>query len=95
MLAAEPGVEVLNDVVLNQVLVRFPASSGPSGTAADHDARTRRVIDAVQQDGTCWVGGSVWRDQAVMRVSVSSAATTDDDVTKSVAAIIRAARAVR
>lgn len=89
-LGAEPGVAILNDVVLNQVLVRFLAASGAD---ADHDARTRAVIAAVQQDGTCWLGGSVWRGQAVMRISVSNAATTVDDVDRSVDAILRAARA--
>ena len=91
-LGAEPGVAILNDVVLNQVLVRFLAASGAD---ADHDARTRAVIAAVQQDGTCWLGGSVWRGQAVMRISVSNAATTADDVERSVEAILRAARTHR
>jgi glutamate/tyrosine decarboxylase-like PLP-dependent enzyme len=89
LLSAEPGIVVLNDVVLNQVLVRFLA---PSGRDDDHDARTRAVIAAVQEDATCWVGGSVWRNQAVMRISVSNFATTDADVTASAAAIIAAAR---
>ena len=88
-LSAEAGVRVLNDVVLNQVLVRFLA---PSGVDADHDARTRAVIAAVQKDGTCWLGGSTWRDQAVMRISVSDHATTDQDVDRSIDAILRAAR---
>ncbi len=90
LLSAEPGVVVLNDVVLNQVLVRFLAASGRD---EDHDARTRAVIAAVQRDGTCWLGGSTWRRQAVMRISVSNFATTDDDVTVSAAAILAAARA--
>jgi glutamate/tyrosine decarboxylase-like PLP-dependent enzyme len=90
LLAAEPGVEILNDVVLNQVLVRF---LDPSGRAEDHDARTRAVIAAVQQDGTCWLGGSTWRDKAVMRISVSNFATSDGDVEASVGAIIAASRA--
>ena len=81
---------VLNDVVLNQVLVRFLA---PSGRDEDHDARTRAVIAAVQEDGTCWVGGSTWRRQAVMRISVSNHATTAHDVLQSAAAMLRAARA--
>ena len=81
---------MLNAVVLNQVLVRFLA---PSGLDQDHDARTRAVIAAVQEDGTCWVGGSSWRGQAVMRISVSNHATTADDVTKSATAMLRAARA--
>ncbi|MEP7203109.1 MAG: aminotransferase class V-fold PLP-dependent enzyme [Ilumatobacteraceae bacterium] len=89
MLSAEPGIVVLNDVVLNQVLVRF---LDPSGNDADHDARTRSVIAAVQRDGTCWLGGSSWRDQAVMRISISNFATTDADVTASVAAIVAASR---
>ena len=87
-LSAVPGIVILNDVVLNQVLVRFLA---PSGVDVDHDARTRGVIAAVQRDGTCWLGGSTWRGQAVMRISVSSAATTTDDVDASVDAILRAA----
>jgi glutamate/tyrosine decarboxylase-like PLP-dependent enzyme len=90
LLSAEPGVELLNDVVLNQVLLRFHS---PTGREEDHDARTRAVIQAVQDDGTCWIGGSTWRNMAVMRISVSSAATTDDDVTASCAAVITAARA--
>ena len=89
VLAAEPGVVVLNDVVLNQVLVRF---LDPSGREEDHDTRTRAVIAKVQLDGTCWLGGSTWRDQAVMRISVSNFATTDADVEASTAAILAAAR---
>jgi glutamate/tyrosine decarboxylase-like PLP-dependent enzyme len=89
LLAAEPGVVVLNDVVLNQVLVRFLA---PSHRDEDHDARTRAVIAAVQQDGTCWLGGATWRNQAVMRISVSNYMTTDDDVSASVESILSAAR---
>ena len=92
LLSAEPGIVVLNDVVLNQALVRF---LDPSGRDEDHDARTRAVIAAVQDDGTCWVGGSVWRNQTVMRISVSNFATTDADVTASAAAIISAARRPR
>jgi glutamate/tyrosine decarboxylase-like PLP-dependent enzyme len=91
VLAAEPGVRVLNDVVLNQVLVRFLA---PSGVESDHDARTRAVIAAVQQDATCWLGGSSWRNQAVMRISVSDHATTDDDVEQALSAILRATRRI-
>jgi glutamate/tyrosine decarboxylase-like PLP-dependent enzyme len=87
VLGAQPGIEVLNDVVLNQVLVRF---LDPSGRDEDHDARTRAVISKVQEDGTCWLGGSTWRNQAVMRISVSNFATTDADVDASVAAILAA-----
>src|SRR6188472_3599087 len=61
-LTAVAGVEVLNEVVLNQVLVRFLAPDG------DHDARTRRVIEHVQHDGTCWMSGTTWRGLAAMRI---------------------------
>ena len=83
-LAREPGVEVLNDVVLNQVLVRFLDPVG------DHDARTRGVIRRVQEDGTCWLGGTVWQGKAAMRISVSNWSTTEEDVDRSVAAILEA-----
>jgi glutamate/tyrosine decarboxylase-like PLP-dependent enzyme len=78
------GFEVLNEVVLNQVLVSF-------GT----DAETRQVIEAVQLDGTCWCGGTVWHGRAAMRISVSNWSTTRADVERSVAAIVRAAREPR
>ena len=81
-LAAE-GFEILNDVVLNQVLVRF-----------GDDATTRRVIAAVQAEGTCWCGGSFWQGKAAMRISVSSWRTTDEDRERSLSAIIRIARQV-
>jgi glutamate/tyrosine decarboxylase-like PLP-dependent enzyme len=84
-LAQEPGVEVLNDVVLNQVLVRFIDPGG------DHDARTRAVVKAVQEDGTCWLGGTTWQGKAAMRISVSNWSTTAEDVQRSVAAILHAA----
>jgi glutamate/tyrosine decarboxylase-like PLP-dependent enzyme len=81
----EPGVEVLNDVVLNQVLVRFLDPGG------DHDARTRAVVGAVQEDGICWLGGTTWQGKAAMRISVSNWSTTEEDVERSIAAILRAA----
>jgi glutamate/tyrosine decarboxylase-like PLP-dependent enzyme len=84
-LAAEPGIAILNDVVLNQVLVRF----------GDDDERTRAVIAAVQEDGTCWAGGTTWHGVAAMRISVSSWATTNDDIDRSAEAIIRCASALR
>jgi glutamate/tyrosine decarboxylase-like PLP-dependent enzyme len=84
-LAKEPGVEVLADVVLNQVLVRFPDPGG------DHDGRTRAVVRAVQEDGTCWLGGTTWQGKAAMRISVSNWSTISEDVDRSVAAILRAA----
>jgi glutamate/tyrosine decarboxylase-like PLP-dependent enzyme len=84
-LTQESGVEVLNDVVLNQVLVRFLDPGG------DHDARTRDVVKAVQEDGTCWLGGTTWQGKAAMRISVSNWSTTAEDVDRSVAAILHAA----
>jgi len=77
----EAGFEVLNDVVLNQVLVSF-------GDAA----RTREVIAALQQDGTCWCGTTQWQGRTAMRISVCSWATQDEDVQKSLEAMLRAAR---
>jgi glutamate/tyrosine decarboxylase-like PLP-dependent enzyme len=88
-----PGVTILNDVVLNQVLVRFtPPSGGRSD--ADADDFTRRVIAAVQADGTCWLGGTTWHGMAAMRISVSNWSTTEADADASVAAIRRCAAAV-
>jgi glutamate/tyrosine decarboxylase-like PLP-dependent enzyme len=84
-LAAAEGVEVLNEVVLNQVLVRFRAGDG------DHDAHTRRVVERVQQDGTCWMSGTTWQGRAAMRISVSNWSTDEADVDRSVAAILRCA----
>jgi glutamate/tyrosine decarboxylase-like PLP-dependent enzyme len=89
-LQGEPGVEILNDVVLNQVLVRFQ----PSGPG-DVDAATREVIARVQADGTCWLGGTVWHGMAAMRISVSNWSTGEEDVDASAAAILRAWRSVR
>jgi glutamate/tyrosine decarboxylase-like PLP-dependent enzyme len=77
---AAAGHRVLNEVVLNQVLVSF----------GDRDS-TRRVIAAIQADGTCWCGGTVWQEQTAMRISISSWATTDDDVERSLRAMLRAA----
>lgn len=74
------GYEVLNDVVLNQVLVSF-----------GDDERTRAVIDALQKDGVCWCGGTVWKGRAAMRISVSGWATTEADVELSLDAMLRAA----
>jgi len=74
------GYEILNEVTLNQVLVSFGS-----------DEATRRVIAAIQKDGTCWCGGTVWHGRAAMRISVSSWATTEDDVERSLEAMIRVA----
>ena len=78
---AEAGYQVLNDVVLNQVLVSFGEAK-----------LTERVIAELQRDGTCWCGGTVWQGQTAMRISVSSWATTAEDVETSLEAMRRAAR---
>ncbi|MEP7379372.1 MAG: aminotransferase class V-fold PLP-dependent enzyme [Chloroflexota bacterium] len=79
-LAAVDGIEVLNEVVLNQVLVRFGGD----------DARTNEVIRRVQEDGTAWMGGTVWQGKAAMRISVSNWSTTPADIDQTADAIIRA-----
>ena len=81
LLGQEPGVEILNDVVLNQVLVRF----------GDDDEVTRATIAAVQEDGTCWLSGTVWQGKAAMRISVCNWRTSGDDVERSATAILEAA----
>ncbi|HEX5578906.1 MAG TPA: pyridoxal-dependent decarboxylase [Candidatus Limnocylindria bacterium] len=80
---AAGGVEILNEVVLNQVLARF-----------GDDERTQQVIARVQADGTAWMGGTSWHGQAAMRISVSNWSTTEDDADASVQAILRAAAEV-
>jgi glutamate/tyrosine decarboxylase-like PLP-dependent enzyme len=77
-LGAIEGVEIGNDIVLNQVLVSFGS-----------DERTYRVIAAVQRDGTCWMGGTTWRGRRYMRISVSNWSTTEADIDRSVAAVRR------
>jgi glutamate/tyrosine decarboxylase-like PLP-dependent enzyme len=92
-LSAGPRVRILNDIVLNQTLVRFEADrDDPDGTAGDR--RTRAVIDAVQRDGTCWLSGTTWAGRAAMRISVTSWRTTEDDIERSAAAILRCLAAV-
>jgi glutamate/tyrosine decarboxylase-like PLP-dependent enzyme len=83
-----PGVRVLNDVVLNQVLVRF---DDVSGDPAAGDARTLAVIDAVQRDGAIWLGGTTWHGMRAMRISVSNWATTAAHADEVVAIIRRVA----
>lgn len=78
------GFDILNDVVLNQVLVSF-------GDAE----RTNEIIRQVQDDGTCWCGGTVWQGRTAMRISVSSWKTTEDDIRRSADAIIRIASGVK
>ena len=85
-LAAAPGVEILNEVVLNQVLVRFTPPDG-----GDADAFTREVIRRVQDDGTIWLSGTTWHGMAAMRISVSNWSTTEADADLGVDAILRCA----
>ena len=89
LLAQGPGVEILNDVVLNQVLVRFTPPAG-----GDANAFTVAVIKRVQEDGTCWLGGTTWHGLRAMRVAVSNWSTTEKDIEVSAAAILRCAHAV-
>jgi glutamate/tyrosine decarboxylase-like PLP-dependent enzyme len=85
LLRDDSAVEVLNDVVLNQVLVRFRAKDG------DDDGHTREVIRRVQDDGTCWMSGTTWRGMAAMRISVCNWRTNSQDVQRSAAAVLSAA----
>jgi glutamate/tyrosine decarboxylase-like PLP-dependent enzyme len=88
-LAAEPRIRILNDVVLNQVLVRV--HSEPD---ADADALTREALRRVQDERVCWLGGTRWHGMDAMRISVSNWSTTDDDVDRSADSIVRAVRGI-
>jgi len=85
-LATNARVRILNDVVLNQILVRFEPIGG-----GDADAYTADVIRRVQEDGTCWLGGTTWHGMHVMRISVSNWSTTEADIDASADAILRCA----
>jgi glutamate/tyrosine decarboxylase-like PLP-dependent enzyme len=87
-LLQEPSIRILNDVVLNQVLVRVVP------TAGDADAATRAALRLVQEERVCWLGGSSWHGMEAMRISVSNWSTTEADVDQSAESIIRAARRV-
>jgi glutamate/tyrosine decarboxylase-like PLP-dependent enzyme len=78
---AANGIVVLNDVVLNQVLVRF----------GEDDELTRAVVRAVQDEGTCWMSGTTWQGKAAMRISVSNWTTNEEDVDRSAAAVLAVA----
>src|ERR1051325_5158629 len=79
ILRNDPRVKILNDVVLNQVLVR----------CGGDDELTRRVIAGVQRDGTCWLGGTTWHGVAAMRISVSNWSTSEEDARVSAEAVLR------
>jgi glutamate/tyrosine decarboxylase-like PLP-dependent enzyme len=81
LLRGQPGVEVLNDVVLNQVLVRFHGS----------DEATRAVIERVQKEGVCYLGGTTWHGMGAMRISISNWSTSEQDIAMSAESILRAA----
>jgi glutamate/tyrosine decarboxylase-like PLP-dependent enzyme len=88
-LRAEAGIRVLNDVELNQVVVRF------GGDERSDDLLTSKVIERIQREGTCFAGGAQWKGLRIMRLSVTSWATSDEDADRSVAAIIGAWRDVQ
>jgi glutamate/tyrosine decarboxylase-like PLP-dependent enzyme len=77
-LAVDPQVQILNEVVINQVLVRF----------GDDDAFTAEIIRRVQQDGTCWAGGTTWQGKHALRISVSNWSTTESDIDRSATAML-------
>ncbi|CAN5183401.1 aminotransferase class V-fold PLP-dependent enzyme [soil metagenome] len=85
-LGAADGIEILNEVVLNQVLVRFHPSSG-----GDVDAHTRSVVARIQADGSAWLGATTWHGMAAMRISVSNWSTTETDADQAVELILRSA----
>jgi glutamate/tyrosine decarboxylase-like PLP-dependent enzyme len=89
-LAAHDRVRILNDVVLNQVLVQFRTAGNPDESAESAAAVMRKVIARVQDDGTCWVGGTKWHGQAAMRISIANWTTTVEDIDRSAAAILSA-----
>ena len=85
-LQQEPTIQILNEVVLNQVLVRVVPPVGDAGAA------TREALRLVQEERVCWLGGSRWRGMDAMRISVSNWSTTEDDIDRSADSIIWAAR---
>jgi glutamate/tyrosine decarboxylase-like PLP-dependent enzyme len=90
LLKAEPGIKVLNDVVINQVIVNFG-----TGDQAARRAATEAVIAQVQKDGICFAAGAEWHGDWVMRLSITSGATTAHDIEISAVAIVSAWKAVR
>ena len=77
------GFQVLNDVVFNQVLIGF-----------DDDSLTPQIIEKIQASGECWVGGGAWQGRPVIRISVCSWATTEEDIARSVRAFVAARAAL-
>jgi hypothetical protein len=89
-LSAEPGINLRNEVTINQLIVDFG-----SGDTLERKALTEAVIAGVQAGGVCFAGGAAWRGDWVMRISVTSGTTTEADIDLSADAIIGAWRAVR
>jgi glutamate/tyrosine decarboxylase-like PLP-dependent enzyme len=85
-LRAEPRLRILNDVVLNQVLVRVEPGSG------DADRATRETVRRVQEERICWLGGTRWHDMDAMRISVTNWSAIDEDVDRPADAILCAVR---
>jgi aromatic-L-amino-acid decarboxylase len=88
-LAADPGVRILNEVCLNQVLIRFD-----HGRGAGDDAFNAAVAERVRAEGTCWLGTTSWRGAVAIRVSICNWSTTTADIDRSAEAILAAARGV-
>ncbi len=86
-----PGITIMNEVVLNQTIVRF----GDEHSTGVADDLTRRVVERLQQDGTCFLGGAGWKGKWVMRISVIGWATTEEDVSRTINAIIRVWREIK
>ena len=86
ILDREAGVTILNEVVLNQVLARFGLPDGTNVSPA--------VIEYVQAEGVCWAGGTRWNGEPAMRISVSNWKTTDEDIDRSAASILRCFRSI-
>jgi glutamate/tyrosine decarboxylase-like PLP-dependent enzyme len=86
-LAEHDSVRILNEVVLNQVLVQFRPPGSDDGAAA---RLTHAVVARVQDEGTCWAGGTTWHGQVAMRLSISNWSTTTEDIDRSAAAILAA-----
>lgn len=89
-LSAGPGVTVLNDVVLNQVLVQITPAAG----TIDDDF-TDALIAAIQAEGTCWLGGTTWRGRRALRISICNYRSTEDDIARSAAAILKQVESLR
>lgn len=87
-LGASDRVEIVNDVVFNQVLVRWISPDG------DQDAYTDRILAAIQEDGTAYFSGTTWNGKRFMRISVADWATDESDVERSVAALLRCAETI-